>query len=319
MLEEEEAMKQADGASQDPFAMLFRTLRQKKQFNIYESKYNRFKRKSVMTILRMAQHYYEDDRFVASAGEEDFVNIQEFKNAKATSAMIKVVERSEDISTMFGKQMAIQHILQFVGQQLEPKQRNKIISQLPLLGDEKLKNDLTAQETMIENEMLAMDRGEVRQARPFDNHPDFIDAFRNRINSPDFAIKIRQNPQVKEIYDNRIKQHENMMAERIRQENAAKAGFIPMGGGLVAVNMSSPDPETGKNRRIHLPSAAIEWMIQRMQEQGMQEEVIGKLSDPSQIQPVSKPTGDQLQNRRPIQAQDVKAIQDQQRQAQVRG
>ena len=77
--------------------------------------------------------------------------------------------------------------------------------------------------------------------------------------------------------------HQQAEAERQRALAAAQQGTIPAGGGMVAVNMSSPDPKTGKNRRIYLPSESIEWLLKKLADQGKQVEETEDLPDSAKV------------------------------------
>lgn len=266
----EEAEKQKESTNQDPWAMLYRSVKEKKVFSLYDQKFLKFTKKIAQKVLRFAKYYYEDDRMVMVAGRNEQVNIAEFKSSDPISTQIKVKEQSADLDTMFGKQLAIQHLMQFIGptlMQKNPDAVGPIMKAMPFLNDEEIFTDVTLDHDNIQNDILALDRGEPRPPQEYDNHSFVIKRLVRRMKQPDFAF---MNDQIKAMYSQKVQAHSLFMQRQREALERSQAGFIPMSGGTVAVNMSAPDPETGKNKRIHVPAAAVTWLLKKLSEQGVQ-------------------------------------------------
>lgn len=267
MLPEDEMGKET--AAQDPYAMLYRSMKQKKAFVMYVEKVIEFHKDICEHVLMTARAEYEDNRFVAAAGKSEQINIEEFRSQDTAKTRIIVSERSGDLDTDFGKQMAIQHMLQFVGQSLDQKNLGNVIRAMPFLNDEKLFSDLTMDHDNAENLILYLDRGmPPTQPRPFEDDDYMIRRLDHRMRQGSFMVLPQE---IQANYQAQIQAYEQMKTQKLQNLEAAKAGFIPMGGGMVAINMSAPDPQTGMNRRIYIPSGAIEWMLKKLQEQGFQQ------------------------------------------------
>ncbi|MCP3686272.1 MAG: hypothetical protein GY861_26805, partial [bacterium] len=79
-----------------------------------------------------------------------------------------------------------------------------------------------------------------------------------------------------EMYEEKIKEHEQIHAAQQIAIQEAQAGFIPTGGYLVAcdfyIQYNEEDPS--KTRRARIPYEAIAWLLGKMDEQGMSQEAM---------------------------------------------
>lgn len=125
---------------------------------------------------------------------------------------------------------------------------------------------MTIDADIAENIILALDRGEEGQPpTEFQNHKEIINQLNHRVKQPDFRSL---EDQIQQSYMSVLKSHEAILQQQLQAMERAKQGQIPSDGGLVTINMSAPNPETGSNRRISLPSGSLEWLISKLQEQG---------------------------------------------------
>jgi hypothetical protein len=89
------------------------------------------------------------------------------------------------------------------------------------------------------------------------------------------------DPDIQSNYEMYVAQYEQLEADKQRQLLAAQADFIPTDGALVKADyyVSMPD---GKTQRAVFPARALEWLVQRLADQGRSQEQL--LALPTQAQ-----------------------------------
>lgn len=271
----------------DPYMALFSSMRNKKKFAIYAQKFERFLVKITETFLALAKQYYEEDRLVQIVGRSEFVNIAEFKTTTDLQYVIQVDEQIEDLESKIGKQIALNHIIQYAGAQLPPDSLGKIIRIMPYANQEEAFNDLTMDYDNATADILALDRGELPPFYKRDNHDYMIKRLSNRMRKRDF---LSLNPQVQGNYDDRLHEHEAEIAAQEKAIQEAEAGFIPTGGYLVVCDLYVPsDPSNPeKTKRARVPYESLQWLLEKLEKQNMgQKQISGmeqaQLAEISQI------------------------------------
>jgi hypothetical protein len=194
----------------DPYQLLYRSMREKKRFVPYVTKYERFERKVFKTVLAMAKHYLTDQHIIKTAGRSEIMNVQEFKDMSDDGFEIKLVPQSGDIETKFGKILSITQTLQYAGSSLKPEQIGELVKNLPMGNDKQITSGLTVDSDNAMNDILAMDRGIYIPANPEDNHQYMINAFTHRMKKPDFRF---MPPNIQQIYTRRRGEHALFLSE----------------------------------------------------------------------------------------------------------
>lgn len=256
----------------DPYALLFRAASQKKRFQRYIKRFEFFLMNICKTYLRLAKIHLPEDQIIWAVGKNEQINIAEFKNTNDICYQIVVEAQSDDVETKMGKQLVLNHVLQYVGTQMKQEDIGKIMRQMPYANFDGSFDDMTIDYDSAENDMLALDRGENPPFSPFDEHPYFIKRFSLRMRKPDFTFL---PPQVQQAYKNRVQAHMQLEAQRQLQIQRAEQGYIPTGGYLLACDFYVPDPkDPAKTKRAKLPSEAIQWLVKQMEAQGQSLEAI---------------------------------------------
>jgi hypothetical protein len=265
----------------DPYAMLFKSIKQKKRFSAYSDKIEEFLREIVQKTLILAKNYYTDDRIVFVVGRREQVNIAEFKNSQDIGYQIIIEAVSDDVETKMGKQITLNHLLQYVGNQLTKDDIGKLIRLMPYANDEQAVSDLTVDYDNATNDILALDRGEWRPPHAHDNHVYMLKRLTSRIKQADF---VNLAPEIQEMYFALIDQHEKMEAENQRKLLAAKNEYIPTGGYMVTVDLYVADPkDPNKTRRARIPYDSVVWLIQQIEAQGGNLAQLEQLATSSQV------------------------------------
>jgi len=262
----EDDMKNDETAQLDPYAMLFRSMRDKKKFSIHATKFEELLVEMCDLSLRLMREYIQDEQLVPMLDRREWVNVPEFKNSQDLSYDIVIQPQADDLETQMGKHLTFNHLLQYAGQQLSPGDLGKIIRAMPYANDEEAFGDLTLDYDNAKNDILALDRGEWVEPAPFENHEYIIQRLLNRMKMADFKFLA---PFIRENYNKKYQAHLQLLQEQKAEIERANSGFIPTGGFNVSCDFYVPSPtDPTKQKRLRVPSEAVQWLVQKLESQG---------------------------------------------------
>lgn len=281
---------QEDTANLDPYVLLYRSARQKKKFQRGIKRFEKFLVNVVKTYLSLAKVHLDDRAIIYAVGKQDQVNIPEFKSQTDLCYEIKVEAQSEDIESKLGKQIVLNHALQYIGPQLKPDQIGKIMRSMPFSNIEASFDDLTIDSDNAVNDILALERGEQPPVNEYDDHPYMIKRLTSRMRMADFKLlppNVQQNMQMKSTI------HQQMEAIRIAKIQRAEQGFIPTGGYLVKLDFYMDDPKnpSGKTQRAQLPYESVAWLMKQLEVQGQSQEQLSNMNAGAQAQLADQVSG----------------------------
>lgn len=277
MLEEENQEEEKVG---DPVALLLKSLRKRKKFAKYASGFERFLVDLCHMMLELARAYYDENRMVSAVGSNERVNISEFKNTNPMQYQIALEPVDDTIETKLGKHLTLTSALQYVGKQLKPEDIGRILKEMPFVNMKNTFSDLTLDQENADNIMLQLERGQYPKMSPYDTHDYIVKRLVKRTREADFQYL---PPQVQAAYQQKIKEHEQQIAEQQRKIMAAKADFIPTDGAMVKADVyiaNKNDPE-GKPTRALLPQRSLEWLLKRLDDQGNSQERLAQMNNQS--------------------------------------
>ena len=263
MLEEDRVER--DGQL-DAYALLFRSMRQKKRFSTYAEKFEDFLIGVTEISLELYRRYAPDNQIIPAIGRNESVNLIEFKNQNALCYQIKIENQGDDIETKLGKQIVLNQAIQYVGNKLEKEDIGKLIRAMPYGNFDESFSDLTIDYDSATNVILAMDRGDLPDVNKYDNHEYMIKRLVARSRMADFKML---SPQIQQAYAARIAEHSQSIQDNLLELKAAQSELIPTGGYMVTLDMYVPDPaDPTKSRRARLPYEAVKDLIDRLERQG---------------------------------------------------
>lgn len=264
---EEENQEHPDRKVGDPMSLLYKSIRQKKKFASFGEGFELFLCDYAELLLKLAKFYMDDDEVIHAVGRAERINIAEFKNTTPLEYTISIEGRDETLDTILGKQMSMMNILQYVGKQLKPDDIGRFIRAMPFVNEEEAFSDFTIRSDNAKNLMLALERGEVPEINPNDDHQYMVDRLAHRKLKGDFKFLA---PQIQQAYNMKIQEHQNMLVEQQRKLKAAQEDFIPVDGPLVKADVYVGDPKNPEKqpKRAQIPQRALEWLIQRLEDQG---------------------------------------------------
>jgi len=259
----------------------YKNMKQKQRFSFYSTKFEEFLIEVTKTFLETAKVYYNEKHLVPAIGRSEVINIQEFKSTTPLCTQIKIEGVDDDIDTAFGRSLALNHTLQYVGNQLEKEDIGKMLSAHPFLNKEEILGDFKLDHDNVTNTILALDRGEWVDPHNSDTHDYIIKKLVSRTRKADFKLL---PPQIQQNYQQKIMLHQEAEMKRLQEIKAAQSDFIPTGGYMSRcdfyVQYDPNDPS--KTRRLSVPSESLSWLVKRLEHQGSQLEVMEKMHESTQ-------------------------------------
>lgn len=265
----------------DVYAMLFRSLKDKKKFTLYTDTFESGLKEIFQTYVTLCQKYYTDQHLIPAIGKSEHINIAEFKNVQDLCYSVKIEAQTDDSEAKLGKQLMLNHLIQYVGPQMAKDDLGKIIRLMPYANDEQILEDMTMDYDYASNYMLQLDRGQVPQPNPYINQVYLIKKLTNRTSKPDYDLL---PPQVKQNYQQAIQTHEQIKSQDEIKIKQAQSEFIPTSGYLVACDFYVPDPANPQKlpKRVRLPSEALSWLINQLDSQGSDQSTLEGLNQGAQ-------------------------------------
>lgn len=252
----------------DPYTLLFQSARNKKRFQRYIKGFESFLITTVKTYLQLAKKQLPDDAAILAFGKSEQINIQEFRSVSDICYEIKIESQAEDIETKLGKQLVQNHILQYVGPNMDKQDIGKIIRQMPYVNNEEAFDDLTIDFDSATNDILALDRGERPPIGQYDNHEYMIKKLSLRMRKPDYKFL---EPQIQDNYVQKIALHQEFNARNKLAIQQMEQAFIPTTGALIPVDfyVNAPNSTGGvKQVKVKVPYDALADLLKKMEAQG---------------------------------------------------
>ena len=272
----QEDTQEKNNGQVDPYGMLFRTIAQKKKFSIWAEKFEKFIVAIAKKVLTQSKQYYTPDRMVPIVGRNEQVNIVEWTNTHDLCYSIVPEASTDDVESKMGRQLALNHILQYGGANMAQDDIGKVIRLMPYVNNESLFDEMTLNYDVANNILLRLDRGEYCPAKPNQDHTYIIKRLDHRMLMPDFDFL---SPQIQQMYAQVKQEHDQALAQQQLQIQQMKDGYIPTGGYLVACDFYVSDTKNPDKmpRRARLPYESLMWLMKRLDAQGMGQENIAQL------------------------------------------
>ncbi len=277
---DEEQKKKSDG-SMDVWGTLYGSIRNKKEFSLYSDCFEGFLSEVCKTSLELARYHYPDTEIVQMIGKKELVNMPEFKDSTDLEYKIEIEPSTDDAESIMGRQMMINHALQFVGGQMEREDIGKMLKESPIGNFNKAFDDFTVDYDNAQNDILQLERGEMPLLNQYENIEYKIRSITHRMKQADFDFL---QPQIQQGFQGFLQQCEMVEAEKVAKIQRAQSGFIPEGGGMITIN-GIKDLE-GNVMRV--PYSSLEWLVTKLTEQGTVQNKIeaqnqGAVADMSQM------------------------------------
>lgn len=270
---------------------LFKSARFKQKFQIYGEKFERFLVRVVKLALEISRQSVSEHDLIPAIGLSEYLNIPEFKSTEPMCWQVKLEPRSDDVDSQMGKQVILNHVMQYVGPSLQRDDIGKMIRLSPYFNNEQMFEDFTSDYDNATNDILALDRGVMRPPKKNDNHAYILKRLANRQKKGDFEFL---PPNVQQLYAQKEQLHEQLLEQQQQQIQAAEAGFIPSGGYSVACDFYTDDPQDPtRSRRVRIPSESLNWLIQKLKDQGSGMEQLQQLPGGVQEDMARRLTGGQ--------------------------
>jgi hypothetical protein len=177
---------------------------------------------------------------------------------------------------LVGKQLALNQILQYVGNQLNTEQIAVVASAMPFGNTKEAFSEFTIDTDNAKNDILALDRGEFPEPHPNDNHEYVIKRLTHRIKQADFKFL---HPQIQQAYHAKRQMHEQLLAEQAQKIKMMESELIPTGGSLITCDTYVPDKtDPSKSKRLRVPYDSLNWLVKTLETQGQALEVLNDMN-----------------------------------------
>lgn len=267
----------------DPRAELFKNARQRSRFTRQMGRIERFMKANVESYLFLCQQYMPEDEVVRAAGRKEAINVAEFKSVDRNDFQIELKPVSQDLDSMFGKQVELEIIAQYFGKDLPMDIKAALIKNFPFLNKEPVLKDIMVDYEAPTNMVLALDRGEEFVPNKYDDGAAMLKRLYLRMREADFKIL---DPMIQQNYERVAQAYEQLEAQKAEEALRLQKGMIPTGGGLCKVDYYVNDVNSKGNitqKRATLPTDTIEWIIKAIEEQGLNQERLSELPATAQI------------------------------------
>ena len=256
--------KEGDAAI-DPMLLLFKQASKRKKMGRLVRKFESFNVEVAKTFTLLAKHHLPDAAFVEMAGRNEAVNVEEYRNTDPLCYRVKTEPRTDDIESRFGKQMVLQHLVQYYGAQLDKEDVGLIVQEMEFGNVGHVFKKYTQKFKLVDNVKLALDRGEVAPLGPFDDNEFIANELANRVREPDFATLA---PEIQRNYAITIQMHEEAASDKLVRVKQLEQQFIPIDGPLVKVDYYVESAEGGKPERAMAPLSSLIWLLNALETQG---------------------------------------------------
>lgn len=261
---------QQEKAQQDPWAMLYTSAKDRLKFAIYAEKFEDFLIDLIETALRLVKLYAKDEMIIKNNTTGDIVNMDEFRSQEDLCYQIQVDRQSGDINSQMGKQLSLNHAMQYGGDKLTSEDYGLLLREMPFLNSEKIQKKLTSKYDSVMNKILALDQGKNVRVFKNEDHRYVADALIARTMEPDYQYLA---PEIQANYDSIIQEHERVLAQNLQDIKRMEAEFIPMDGPLVTIYAT----KGADGKPLKLPLFAILDLAKKMQSQGFVQEEVNSL------------------------------------------
>lgn len=279
----------------DPYTLLFKAASQKKKNKRYIKRFENFMKKVAQTYIQLAKVHLPEDAVINAIGRKEQINIAEFKNSDELCYQVKVIPQSEDIETKMGKQIALNHLVQYTGANMSKEDLGKLVRLMPYLNMEEGLEDLTIDYDSATNMILALDRGEPPVVSQYDDPTYMIKRLTGRVRAADFKFLA---PPIQMAYAHTIQMYEQIKEQQAKALQLAQSGYIPTGGYLVVCDMYVSDPKDPESsKRVRVPYEALRWLIEKLEAQGSGLQDLEQMNQGALAQMAAHMAQNRIQNR----------------------
>jgi hypothetical protein len=249
----------------DPYSLLFRTMGQQAKYKKYIEQFEEYLVEVYELVLELCRYYLSDEELAEILGPKEVGNLAEFRKQTPQTFRIKVQPQTDTIDSQLGKQLTFNHLPQYIGKNLKPDQIGMIVRNMPFVNNEEMLSDLTIDYDNVKNDMLAIERGEMPQLGPYDKNEYYVEKLTHRMKQADFKYL---DPQVQQAYQMFMQQHQQEIARKQAEIQAAQGEQIPVGGAMVTLSLRMPDPDGEGSKQVRLPYNAVMHLIEQLEKQG---------------------------------------------------
>lgn len=260
----------------DAQAQLYAAIEQKSDFAFYAGKFEDFLVDVTNITLELAKHHYPDDMLIPAIGRDEAINIEEFRTTERYRYSVRVEPQSDDATTLMGRAAITNQVMQYLGNKLDKPDIGALLKQAPFLNGTVVQDELSLDSTSAENDILALDRGQMVPVRKYEDHQYQIRRLTARTKKGDFPML---SPYVRYLYDRKIAEHEQFIQQQKQDTAFNESGYIPMDGPVIKTELRYPN-SNGTTSQQKFPYGALLWLEQKLRAQGAERAMLAEM-DPA--------------------------------------
>ena len=259
--------KQVQGSGDISF-VLYSSIKDKNRFSFVAQSFEEFLKEAAETKLRLFRHYLLEDDLIHEGNREDSIIIEDFKQTDESDYSIEVKARNNTPDELLGRHIQVNNVLQYAGNALKPEDLGPLLKE-SLLGNSKaLISHFSAGQDAVEQNIILLEKGVLPKFSKTEDFTYKAKQITQRMNRPDY---LELHPDVQKVFEDFLEICHQMIAKQNQERMKMEKGMIPTTGGLVNTDIFRMVPGAkGRpvERRIKLPSHALEWLIEALQSQG---------------------------------------------------
>ena len=272
-----------DAMKRDPMALLHASYKEKEDNSFYGEEFEQFLVLVTQDVLHMARGYYNDQQLLTALGLNEYAAVDDFRKNPLRDT-VEIEPTSDSALSIIGRQHAFSTALQYVGARLPPKDIGLLLEGMPLGNKDLAFQGLNQDHKIADNLIRNLDNGRDIKINPLGEDIEFmIKSLISKIKEPGFIYKPWN---VQQLYTQKLQEYQQIAAQQQQMMMELNKQLIPTDGPLVKIgSMHVPNPNKSSSRTTipaRLPQAAIEWVIQRLEQQNMNQEKLMGLDMASQ-------------------------------------
>ena len=265
-------------SSGDISYVLFSRIHNKAKFQIIASRKSDFDVKCADKELDLLRYYLGPGDVITAGNREDIVIMSDFKATTSRDYTLKVEPSTDTPETQLGKQIMIQNLLQYSGQNLDKEDIGMLMREYPVSNAKQLFSEFTMKYDSIVQNIIMLEKGLFPITTRGEDFTYKANRLAVRMGRPDFPflpVPIQQMFQKFLQYCEQMAQQ--MANERLRLEK----GMIPTTGALIGTDLyvNIPNRKGGGpvQKRLRLPQDSLRWLLETLKKQGTVMEELSQL------------------------------------------
>lgn len=267
----------------DLSVVLYTQIKDKKRFVKYAQAFEDYLVTKGRRVLSLYRHYLTPGDVIHSGNMDKRVLVPDFKATSDRDFMFAISPANESDETRLGKQIVVDKIMQYKGQDLDKADIGMILRASMLSNEKLLLSHFSPEYDSWVNNQVELEKGIMPQVSEVEDFAYKARMTTTRMSKPDF----KELPlMVQDLYRRFLQVCEEGAAKAENERLRIEQGVIPTEGALLNTDLYRTVPNSSgtgqKTERVKLPHSALEWLVESLQKQGVTQQNLAGL--PASVQ-----------------------------------